>query len=121
MPATYAAMPATDTVALSSSRRMAFSRVLRGGGGSNSDGSGREKEEKASPPQKQDVAVEPASASQPGRDPAKGAVGEGPETDSATVEPAAAAAAAAVKQEPKGDAKEQALREALLSADGPAK
>lgn len=118
MPATDTAMPATDAVALSSSRRMAFSRVLRGGGGSNSDGSGSEMEEKASPRQKQDVAVEPASSSQPGGDPTKGAVGEGP--DSATVKPAAAAAAA-VKQEPKGDAKEKALREALLSADGPAK
>ncbi|CAN0142563.1 unnamed protein product, partial [Ectocarpus sp. 12 AP-2014] len=123
IPATDAAMPATDAVALSSSRRMAFSRVLRGGGGSNSDGGGSEMEEKTSPPQKQDVAVEPASSSQPGGDPTKGAVGEGPETDSATVKPAAAAAAAAaaVKQEPKGDAKEQALREALLSADGPSK
>ncbi|CAN0330124.1 unnamed protein product, partial [Ectocarpus fasciculatus] len=128
MLATDAAVPATDAVPLSSSRRTAFSRVLRGGGSSSRNGIGSEMEEKASsPPQKQDAAMEPA-CSQPGGDPTKGAVGEEPGTDSVTAKPAAAAAAApapatstAVKQEPKGDAQEQALREALLSADGPAK
>lgn len=133
--ARWARTPSVATAtaaALSSSPRLA-AKVLRGGGGgcssSSSSSDGGVDGEGAGTSNSTDSKLEPASH-RPGRDvgatigtggeetvdhSSRGELGE----DGEASKPASSVAAP--KQEHKGDAKENALREALIMADGPNK
>lgn len=127
------ATPTTEA-ALSSSRLAAAARALRGGGSNKGTSGGDDGGEAGSSGQlgasnPRNINLEPASE-QTGDDVGvrKGSEGEGTAVEASSGEPGVddevsqpAATTVAAKQEPKSDAQEKALREALLSAEGPSR